>query len=441
MEERAPVKSCPTCRRLFADDAGFCPVDGIELKAATQVAPEPDPDDQRVGQLLANRYQVRRIVADGGMGRIYEALDTEGNRRAALKVLHAHVARDMVALERFKREYKISQQLPHEHIVEVFDFIKLADGTYALAMDFLEGEELRALLKREQTIRPARMIRMLSQIAIGLDEAHQRQLIHRDLKPDNIFLCGTHEGDVVKLLDFGSVKDKSEGAMKLTVMGTTIGSPYYMSPEQAQGLDTLDARADVWALAAICYESMTGKVPFTGNNGPSILLSILTQEPTPASVLAKKKNISNLIPPTVDDVLKDAFAKEPELRVASVGLLCNRLGQAFGLQGSHRDWAYVAEQELQEKINAALPELMKRKIPEPTEQADPFAIAEKDFFARAPAKKTKASANQTSKDEAETRHASATPGQGAANEANRGMTTQQLYALVPKGPNVALIFV
>jgi serine/threonine-protein kinase len=99
------------------------------------------------------------------------------------------------------------------------------------------------------------MIRMLSQVAIGLDGAHSRKLVHRDLKPDNLFLCQTSEGDTVKLLDFGSVKDKGESAKKLTVLGTTIGSPFYMAPEQAQGLDTLDHRADVWALAAIIYES------------------------------------------------------------------------------------------------------------------------------------------------------------------------------------------
>ena len=107
--------------------------------------------------------------------------------------------------------------------------------------------------------------------------------MHRDLKPDNLFLCQTREGDIVKILDFGSVKDKADDAKKLTVLGTTIGSPFYMAPEQAQGLDTLDQRADVWALAAITYECVCGHVPFKGNNGPSILLEILTKEPEPPS--------------------------------------------------------------------------------------------------------------------------------------------------------------
>lgn len=382
--------------------------------AAKDVEPDPDPDDPRVGQAIAGRYQVRRIVADGGMGRVYEALDIQADRRVALKVLHSDVARDRVSLERFKREYEISQLLPHEHIAEVYDFLKLADGTYALAMEFLEGEELRALLKRDRSVRPARVVRMLSQLAIGLDEAHRRQLIHRDIKPDNVFLCGTHDGDVVKLLDFGSVKDKSEGAKKLTVMGTTIGSPFYMSPEQAQGLDTLDARADVWALAAISYESLTGKVPFAGNNGPSILLAILTQEPMPPSLIAQGQGVPYPIPSTVDDVLEEAFAKDPAMRVASVGSMADKLGHAYALEGTHRDWAYVPEQQLQERIDGSLPALMQQARVEDksfsTVEADPFGVAEHIGQSRA-----------KPVDEPE-------------------MNTQQLQAvLTPKGPPIAIL--
>jgi serine/threonine protein kinase len=248
---------------------------------STDVPVAGSDDDPRVGQLLCMRYQVRRVVADGGMGRVYEALDMQDKKGVAVKVLHADVARDNIAVERFKREFEVSKLLPHDHIVDVRDFRETDDKSYALVMEFLEGEELRNLLKREKRLPPERVVRMLSQIAIGLDEAHRRQLVHRDLKPDNIFLCGTREGDIVKLLDFGSVKDKSSMAKKLTVVGTTIGSPFYMAPEQAQGLETLDARADVWSLAAITYECLTGQVPFRGINGPSILLAILTKDPVP----------------------------------------------------------------------------------------------------------------------------------------------------------------
>src|SRR5262249_4675047 len=221
-------------------------------------------------------------------------------------------------LERFKREYEISSVLPHDHIVKVLDFQRdTTANVWLLVMEFLDGEELRFVLKREKTIPPERIVRMLSHVALGLDEAHARQIVHRDLKPDNLFLCGTREGDVVKILDFGSVKDKNKDAKKLTVLGTTIGSPYYMAPEQAQGLDTLDARADVFALAAIAYECMCGIVPFPGSNGPSILLAILTKEPDPPST--KSATAKYPIPAAMDDVMEVALAKNPNIRTKSVG--------------------------------------------------------------------------------------------------------------------------
>src|ERR1035438_2597739 len=245
------MKSCPQCQRVFPNDAGFCPADGTPLAAASMAPAAPSADDVRIGTRLCGRYELRRVVADGGMGRVYEGIDKKTDSRIAVKMLHTDVARDEVALERFKREYEINASLPHEHIVKVlaFDRDPLSQA-WILVMEFLDGEELRYVLKREKVLPPERLVRMLSQVAIGLDEAHARGFIHRDLKPDNLFLCGTREGDAVKLLDFGSVKDTaSSSRKKLTVLGTTIGSPYYMAPEQAQGLETIDSRADVFALA------------------------------------------------------------------------------------------------------------------------------------------------------------------------------------------------
>ncbi len=355
------MKACPVCGRLYPDDAGFCPVDGSQLSNATQVPVLADSQDARIGQLLCGRYQVRRVVADGGMGRVYEALDMQARRNVALKVLHPDVSRDQIAVERFKREFEVSKMLPHDHIVEVLDFQPTTDSSYALVMEFLYGEELRATLKRETVISPWRMVRMLSQVAIGLDEAHARKFVHRDLKPDNLFLCQTHEGDTAKLLDFGSAKDKGESAKKLTVLGTTIGSPFYMAPEQAQGLDTLDQRADVWALAAIIYECVVGRVPFVGNNGPSILLEILTKEPKPPSEAGKDQKYP--VPPTLDRVMAHAFKKSAAMRIGSVGALADAVGAAYGLTGTHVEWAKASETELSETINAAMPGLMTAVAP------------------------------------------------------------------------------
>jgi len=350
------MKACSICGRLYPDDAGFCPVDGSQLSSATQVPVLADSQDARIGQLLCNRYQVRRVVADGGMGRVYEALDMQARRNVALKVLHPDVSRDQIAVERFKREFEVSKLLPHDHIVEVLDFQPTTDGSYVLVMEFLYGEELRATLKREQVILPARMVRMLSQVAVGLDGAHARKFVHRDLKPDNLFLCQTSDGDTAKVLDFGSAKDKGESAKKLTVMGTTIGSPFYMAPEQAQGLDTLDQRADVWALAAIIYECVVGRVPFIGNNGPSILLEILTKEPMAPSEAAKGQKFP--VPPTLDRVMAHALKKNAGLRIASVGALADAVGAAYGLTGNHLEWAKTSETELKARIDQAMPALL-----------------------------------------------------------------------------------
>jgi tRNA A-37 threonylcarbamoyl transferase component Bud32 len=365
------MKACPVCGRLYPADAGFCPADGQQLYSATQVPVAGDQNDPRIGQMLGERYQVRRVVADGGMGRVYEALDLVDRRNVALKVLHADVAKDDVAVERFKREFEVSKLLPHQHIVEVLDFKPTHDGSYVLAMEFLYGEELRNTLKREKVMQPERVVRMLSQVAIALDQAHARKLVHRDLKPDNLFLCQTSEGDIVKLLDFGSVKDKSDPSKKLTVLGTTIGSPFYMAPEQAQGLETLDHRADVWALAAITYECIAGQVPFKGNNGPSILLEILTKEPPPVSAAGQGQKFP--IPPTLDRVLAHGFKKAPGMRIASVGALADAVGGAYGLEGEHLAWAATSQQELAARIHAKLPALMQAvPVAKPADVADGF---------------------------------------------------------------------
>jgi serine/threonine protein kinase len=271
-------------------------------------------------------------------------------------VLHAEVANDDVAVERFKREFEVSAQLSSVHIVDVLDFRPTPEGSFALIMEFLHGEELRSALKRERYLTPERVVRLLSQVALGLDEAHAKNLVHRDLKPENLSLCQTHDGDRVKVLDFGSARDNTTTAKKLTVMGTTIGSPYYMPPEQAQGLDSLDRRADVWALGAIAYECLTGEVPFKGVNGPSILLEILTKEPLPPSQLADSAKAE--IPSGVDAAVLRALKKPVGLRTASAGQLADDVGHGYGLEGDHQRWALATEQELGQTIAAHLSALM-----------------------------------------------------------------------------------
>jgi len=290
-------------------------------------------------------------VADGGTGRVYQALDMQEQRSVALKILHPEVATDDISVERFKREFRLSRELSHDHIVEVLSFDATEDESFALVMEYLEGEELRMLLKREKVLPPERVIRILSQVALGLQAAHGRKVVHRDLKPDNVFLCHTRDGDDVKILDFGSVRDNSEGAKKLTVMGTTIGSPFYMAPEQAQGLPTLDHRADVWSTAAIAYECLTGRVPFEGSTGPAILLAILSNNPKPPSVVGA----AHSVPTTLDPVIESALTKDPDYRTPTVGALVDQIGAAYGLIGSYTEWAAATQAELASRIRDGLP--------------------------------------------------------------------------------------
>lgn len=371
------MKACPTCHRLYEDDADVCPLEGQTLAGTDEVSPEPEPGDPRVGgAVCGGRYQIFRVIAEGGMGRVYQALDRDEKRSVALKILHEEVAQDPVSIERFKREFEVSAVLPHEHVVRVHAFEHDAEGNYVIVMEYLEGEELRVLMRREDVLPPERVVRFVSQVALGLEGAHERKIVHRDLKPDNIFLCG---GDEVKLLDFGSVRDNSVGAKKLTAVGTTIGSPFYMSPEQAQGLATLDHRADVWSLAAITYECLTGKVPYEGKSGPQILLSIMTRPHRPPSEVGRAHGV----PRTLDVVMEEAFEKEPDKRTPTVGALADRIGHAYGLEGSHAQWARTTQAELAERIRAGLPGVLARLEEEQGSAADLSAMDA--AFAGAPA--------------------------------------------------------
>lgn len=311
--------------------------------------------DPFLGHILAARYRIDRVVADGGMGRVYEGVELGAERRIAIKILHQDIAQDAVNIERFKREADTSHALEHPHVVEVFDFAQerpapgRPEGAWYLVMEFLDGDELRAVLDREKTLSPARALRIIAQAALALDAAHAKGFVHRDLKPDNLFLVRDANGDTVKLLDFGSVKFTrgQDRGQKLTVMGTTIGSPFYMSPEQARGAQDLDHRADVWALGVMLYEMVVGKVPFHAANGPQILFKILGEEPEIPSLA------NDAAPPEWDDVITRALAKDPAKRFQSCGELANAMGHALGLSGVCADWALMSEAQIVAKLQEA----------------------------------------------------------------------------------------
>ncbi|MFA9472737.1 MAG: serine/threonine-protein kinase [Deltaproteobacteria bacterium] len=277
----------------------------------------------RTGEQLG-AYTVGAHVADGSMGSVYEARHSETGERVAVKVLHPEVASDAVAVQRFRREYETAKSLCHAYIIDARDFGATAGGAHFMTMELLEGEELSLVLVREGGMRPARLVRVVSQLALALHHAHTHGVIHRDLKPDNILLCAGAHGDEVRVLDFGSVKRQVESGPKLTAFGTTLGSPYYMSPEQAMGKLDLDQRTDVFALAAIMHELATGQVAFPGDSVAAILKKIADEEPPPVSTSSPD------YPWSFDDVVKQGLRKDKVNRFGNTMELANAMLRALG---------------------------------------------------------------------------------------------------------------
>jgi serine/threonine-protein kinase len=344
------ARICPdaACGKKYSDNVAFCGECG---KITIQEQP-PDDVDPRLGQRLGSYLVVARI-ADGAMGRVYEGRHHETKARVAIKVLHAEVARDAVSVERFKREYETASEMNHPNIVKVIEFGATPDAISFMTMEYLEGEELGHLLRREGKVDSARLMRVAAQIALGLDYAHSFGFIHRDLKPDNIFLCKGEAGDTVRILDFGSVKLQMETGPKLTAFGTTLGSPYYMSPEQAMGKQDVDQRTDVFALAAILYECVTGKIAFEAGNVAQILMKIINQSPTPPSQLVPG------LPPAVDDVVEKGLRKDKTKRYGDASSLATAFGQAYGLTGDAKRWADANVSELGTQLSSSRPPAAK----------------------------------------------------------------------------------
>jgi serine/threonine-protein kinase len=317
-------RRCPQCGTEYPDATSFCGNDGtivIQVPPAGQIA------DARLGTRFGD-YVVAAHVADGAMGRVYEGRHAQTKQRVAIKVLHPDVAKDKVAVERFKREFETAQGIDSPYVVRMIDFGETPDGSYFLTMEYLSGLELGALLRRDTTVPKARALRILAQMALGLEDAHSFGVIHRDLKPDNVFLVESPEGDQIRILDFGSVKLQMETGPKLTAFGTTLGSPYYMSPEQAMGKADVDNRTDGFALAAIFYEMLSGKIAFDGKQVAEILMKIVNSMPEPLSRVAPG------MPPGLDELIEKGVAKDKKKRFGSTTELAAAAFQAFGLEAT-----------------------------------------------------------------------------------------------------------
>ncbi|HWM84821.1 MAG TPA: serine/threonine-protein kinase [Kofleriaceae bacterium] len=245
--------------------------------------------DSLVGTVLEHRYEIIRKIGQGGMGAVYEATHKLIGKRMAVKVLLDKYAQKDPIVARLEQEARLASQIGHTNIIDITDIGQTEDGRTFVVMEFLEGESLGALIARSGRLDTRRAIGIARQVASALSAAHEKEIVHRDIKPENIFLLRRGEDDFVKVVDFGISKsirpESGDESPRLTQTGMVLGTPLYMSPEQARGDEQLDHRIDVYALGVILYEMVTAEVPFRGTNYLNILSQVLSEEATPPSQL------------------------------------------------------------------------------------------------------------------------------------------------------------
>jgi serine/threonine protein kinase len=263
------------------------------------------------------KYKIIEEVGRGGFAAVYKAVDTTLDRIVALKSLDPRLSGEPTFAQRFQREAKLAANLKHPNVVIIHEFGWEA-GTGYMAMEFLEGRTLKEMILKEGTLTPRRIVNIVGQIASALDYAHERGLVHRDVKPSNIMVGAD---DHVTVMDFGIAKAAT--LTGLTTTGQIFGTPEYMSPEQAKGADEPDARSDIYSLGVVVFEMLTGVVPFSGTTPLSIMVSHANKPPPRLS------EINPDVPPAVEAVLLKALAKRPEGRYSQAGELSRALAEAF----------------------------------------------------------------------------------------------------------------
>src|SRR5262245_58951290 len=275
-----------------------------------------------IGDVIADKYTVERVVGEGGMGVVYAARHLELDQRVAIKFLLPEIAQQGMAAERFRREARAAARIRGEHVCRVLD-VGTVRGVPYMVMEYLEGRDLANELERRGRLPPDEAVGFVLEARDAVAEAHAAGIVHRDIKPANLFLATRSDGSRhVKVLDFGvskSLVDSSSGQHALTVTSSVVGSPLYMSPEQLDSARDVDRRTDIWAVGVVLYELLTGSTPFRGDSIPQLVTSVLHDQPpsfAEAEVTA---------PDGLEAALSRALAKPREQRYGSVAELVSAL--------------------------------------------------------------------------------------------------------------------
>ena len=283
-----------------------------------------EPEDL-VGKILLGKLEVLRKIGGGGMGVVYEVVHRLTGHRRALKVVHAKYADRPRFMKRLLREAKVAGTLQSPYVVETYDAGRLEDGSAYVLMELLEGRSLYQLMQDEGRLAPRRLAEIMSQVAEGMSVAHAANIVHRDLKPENIFVIQEEDRERVKILDFGVSKfeEAEDSPTRLTIEGTLVGTPYYMSPEQAAGR-AVDARTDVYAMGVMMYEALTGRLPFEAESVGALFVKIGAGEYVPLSVRR----------PELEEawraLVERALHRDPEQRFPTSEALRHELVQRLG---------------------------------------------------------------------------------------------------------------
>ncbi len=292
--------------------------------ATAESNPESASAASVLNTVIGGRYQVRRLIGEGGMGRVYEAEHIDIGRRVALKILHPAYSQTPDLVERLRREARAASKISHPNVVDVTDSGTTPDGAFFFVMEYLEGVELGELIYREGKLDVARSLHIGAQIARAIQAAHEVNVIHRDLKPENVLIINREgQKDFVKVLDFGIAKSGKDADIenekdtngdlrrRLTSPGMTMGTPEYMAPEQAAGRPA-DPRSDVYAVGGLVYEMLSGKAPYEGQNFMEILHKKATTMPAPLTGLRDD------VPPELEAIVMRAMARDPDDRPRSM---------------------------------------------------------------------------------------------------------------------------